>query len=124
MSGLHDLFPKPDDLLALTPDALAPILLRLAAENLQPGGMVTLDHITHVTVGMGMAAEQVHAYGFAQRHMVDALVNETWEYLRQNGFILPAPGFNGQNGWMVLSRKGREALTAPDGFGFAVQANP
>lgn len=47
---------------------------------------------------------------------VDALVGETWELLRRIGMMHPAPGINGQNGWMVLSRDGEEAVKSDGGF--------
>ncbi len=116
MSKLHELFPTADALLELTPETLAPILLKIGAGERQSGGMFWPQAILQVTIGSGMTAEHQHAYPFHKQRQVDGLVNETWELLRRNGLILPAPEINGQNGWMVLSRDGETALQGPDGF--------
>ena len=115
MSKLHDLFPTAESLLELAPDALAPILLRIVAAERQRG-MFWPPIVTQVTVGSGMTAEGQHAYPQHKQHQVDALMGETFELLRRMGMIHPAPDTNGQNGWMVLSRDGEEAIKAPDGF--------
>jgi hypothetical protein len=112
MEKLHSLFPTADSLLELTPEALAPILLRLGAAERQSGGMFWPSVVTQVTVGSGMATENQHAYPYHRQRQVDALVNEAWECLRREGMILPAPDINGQNGWMVLSRVGEAAIEA------------
>jgi hypothetical protein len=43
-------------------------------------------------------------------------VNETWNLLRTNGFIALAPGINGVNGLMVLTRAGEEASASSKAF--------
>jgi len=115
MSKLHDLFPSAENLLELTPDALAPILLRVVAGERQRG-MFWPPIVTQVTIGSGMTAEGQHAYPHHKQREVDALVAETFELLRRMGMIHPAPDTNGQNGWMVLSRDGEEAIKGEDGF--------
>jgi tetratricopeptide (TPR) repeat protein len=115
MSKLHELFPTAESLLELAPDALAPILLRVVAAERQ-GGMFWPPIVTLVTIGSGMTAEGQHAYPYHKQHQVDALVAETFELLRRMGMIHPAPDTNGQNGWMVLSRDGEEAIKGEDGF--------
>jgi uncharacterized protein (TIGR02391 family) len=115
MSKLHELFPTADSLLELTPDTLAPILLRIVAGDRQRG-MFWPPIVTQVTIGSGMTAEGQHAYAHHKQHQVDTLVAETFELLRRMGMIHPAPDTNGQNGWMVLSRDGEEAITGEDGF--------
>jgi hypothetical protein len=116
MTTLFSLFPSADDLLTLSPEALAPALLRLGASQRQNNGMFWPAAVTQVTVGTGMAAEFEQAYPFHKRQRIDLLINEGWECLRRDGMILPAPGINGQNGHMVLSRDGEAALAEPDGF--------
>jgi uncharacterized protein (TIGR02391 family) len=116
MDTLFSLFPSADDLLAQSPEDLAPTLLRLGAAQRQHNGMFWLPGVTQVTVGTGMAAEHQHAYPHHKQQQVDALVNESWECLRRDGMILPAPGINATFGQMVLSRDGEAALREPDGF--------
>jgi uncharacterized protein (TIGR02391 family) len=115
LETLISLFPNADDLLALSPEALAPVLLRLAAAQ-QQGGMFHPQNLRLFTVGTGMAAERQHAYPAHKQREIDLLVSETFEWLRQERLILPAPGINGVHGFMVLSRDGEAALRAPDGF--------
>jgi uncharacterized protein (TIGR02391 family) len=115
MSKLHELFPTADALLEQTPETLAPILLRIVAAQRQSAGFWP-PAVTEVTVGSGMATESQHTYPYHKQRQVDELVNETFERLRREGMILPAPGINGANGWMVLSRDGEAALETPDGF--------
>src|SRR5712692_267501 len=103
MERLHSLFPTADSLLELSPEALAPILLRLGAAERQPSGMFWPSIVTQITVGSGMVTENEHAYPYHKQTQVDALMNEGWECLRRDGMILPAPDVNGQHGWMVLS---------------------
>jgi uncharacterized protein (TIGR02391 family) len=115
MSKLHELFPTAEALLELTPETLAPILLRIGASERQRD-MFWPPIVLQVTIGAGMTAEGQHAYAHHKQAQVDALVGETWELLRRTGMIHPAPDTNGQNGWMVLSRDGEDAIKAPDGF--------
>jgi uncharacterized protein (TIGR02391 family) len=115
MSKLHELFPTAEALLELAPEMLAPTLLRIAASERQRG-MFWPSNVLQVTIGSGMTAEGQHAYPHHKQAQVDALVGETWELLRRTGMIHPAPDTNGQNGWMVLSRDGEEAIKEPDGY--------
>jgi uncharacterized protein (TIGR02391 family) len=116
MSELHEKFPNADDLLALTPDALAPILLRIAANARQSGGVFVPSSVLTATFGSGMTAERGPIYPHHKNQQVERLVGETWELLRREGTIHPAPDINGQYGWMVLSSVGEAALERPDGF--------
>jgi uncharacterized protein (TIGR02391 family) len=115
MSKLHELFPTAESLLELTPNTLAAILLRVVASERQRG-MFWPPIVTQITIGSGMTAEGQHAYPHHKQHQVDALVAETFELLRRMGMIHPAPDTNGQNGWMVLSRDGEEAIQGEGGF--------
>lgn len=72
-------------------------------------------NVLTVTIGSGMSAEEQHAYPYHKQAQVDSLVGETWELLRRMGFIHPAADTNGQNGWMLLSRDGEEAIKDADG---------
>ena len=116
MSKLHELFPSAESLLELTPETLAPTLLRIVAAERQQGGMFWPAIVTQVTIGSGMTAEGHHAYAHHKRHEVEALIAESFELLRRIGMIHPAPDINGQNGWMVLSRAGEEAIKDENGF--------
>jgi uncharacterized protein (TIGR02391 family) len=105
MMSLDRLIPDPDILLALAPEELAPILLKLAKANLQ-NGIFHPNNITKVTSGSGMAAWQHSPYN-RREHEVDIALSEGWNWLRINSLIVPAPDINGANGFMVISRRGQ-----------------
>ena len=64
METLQSLFPNADDLLAMKPEELAPILLKLAAARRQQAGFWP-DTVTQVTTGTGMATTAVGGYPMA-----------------------------------------------------------
>jgi uncharacterized protein (TIGR02391 family) len=113
---LQSVFPSADELLAVEPVDVAPILLRLAAARRQNGGMFWPDAVTEVTIGSGMAAQNEFGYPYDKKHKIEALLNEAWNHLRQEGLIMPAPGINGQNGHMVLTRDGQASLAGDDSW--------
>lgn len=115
METLTSFFPTADDLLAMSPEDLAPILLKLARQRRQSGGMFWPDSVVEITVGTGMAATIEFTYPYLKKQQVEALLNETWECLRRDGLIMPAPDTNGRNGWMVMTKDG-ESIASDDDF--------
>lgn len=113
METLNSLFPAADDLLALAPEDLAPILLRLAKANRQ-GGMFWPEAVAEIKIGTGIATTVEFSYPHDKKGHVQALLNETWEYLRREGFIMPAPDNNGRNGYMVLTKDGDSIASDED----------
>lgn len=114
MSGstIATLIPDVEVLLALAPEELAPILLKLAKENLQ-NGIFHPTNIATVTSGTGMTAVQHSAYA-TKEHEVDIALSEGWNWLRVQGLIVPAPGTNGVHGFMVISRRGASLANEED----------
>jgi uncharacterized protein (TIGR02391 family) len=108
---LRSLFPTVEQLLAVSPDDLAPVLLGLARD--QGGGMFWPESITQ---DRSITGEPDTHYPFHKKAQIEALVNEAWDCLRRDGLIAPAPGMNGRNGYMVLTRVGREAAESSDAF--------
>src|SRR2546421_13097321 len=112
MNTLQSLFPKADDLLAMKPEDLAPILLKLAAQHYQSAGFwpesVTQDSPTKI-LGTGETG-----YPYYKKQAVDALISQTWNWLTRNGFIEPSPGINGQNGWRVFTEQGEAVVRGND----------
>jgi hypothetical protein len=111
METLLSLFPTADDLLAMSPDDLAPILLKLAG---QAGPMFWPDAVAQIKQGTGMATTIEFAYPHHKKPRVTSLLNEAWEMLRRDGLIIPAPDQNGRNGYMVLSRDGSSISSKED----------
>jgi hypothetical protein len=108
MDTLRSLFPKAETLLALEPDDLAPVLLQLARNHTQRGGEFWPESVTREPT---ITSERVD-YPHHQKQAVEALINEAWNCLRRDLLIIPAPGMNGQNGYMVFTRTGEEAASS------------
>jgi hypothetical protein len=109
---LRSLFPTADALLAISPEDLAPLLLRLARARLQPAGFWP-DSILNEP---GVTGEPDNAYPHYKKTQVEAHVHEAWQSLEREGLIGPSPGMNGRNGWMSLTRAGEEACKSSDAF--------
>jgi len=97
--------------MALAPEELAEIVLRLAYERLH-NNQIHLQSI----------ASDIHASpdvsaGYPQNRKGDAqlALAEAWNWLSVQGLLIPEPGTNGHNGWMLLSRRARRIL-ASDSF--------
>lgn len=115
METLFSLFPTAEELLEMTPENLAPTLLRLARVRRQSGNMFWPESVPQITTGAGMATANEFGYPYNTKLRVLALLHETWEYLRREGYIMPAPDTNGRNGWMVLTSRG-ESVNCDEDF--------
>jgi uncharacterized protein (TIGR02391 family) len=112
MPTLQQLIPDVDVLLALAPEELAPHLLAVAKSQLQ-NGMIHLNNLSLVTVGVGMAATRQSAYGDRAQE-VELALSEGWSWLVVHGLLVPASGSNGSNGFYVISRRGQSIATDRD----------
>jgi uncharacterized protein (TIGR02391 family) len=106
------LFPTAEKLLALSPEDLAQVLLKLARIRLQSAGFWP-DSILNEGSETG---EPDTGYPYYKKAQVETLVNEGWDCLRRDGLITPSPGSNGRNGWMSLTRAGEEAAQSVNAF--------
>jgi uncharacterized protein (TIGR02391 family) len=113
METLQTVVPDVDVLLAMQPEELAPILLRLARSHSQRG-MFYPDSVTTVTVGTGMAATDQFCYPPHREQEIEIALSEAWQWLRINMLIVPASGMNGRNGLTVLSRRGAAIANEQD----------
>lgn len=104
--ALWEIVPDPEVLLAMPPQELAKLLLRLARDHRHNGMFVPGNSEFQVT-----AAKRAD-YARFERPVLLAMA-EAWNWLHVQGLILAAPGTNGQNGWRVLSRRA-EAMTDAD----------
>jgi uncharacterized protein (TIGR02391 family) len=95
-------------LLALAPEELSPVLLRNAANALQ-NGIFYPDHISGDDV-LYPPVPVRKGYPRGRESEVQVAVAEAWGWLRINLLVVPAPGFNGSNGWLLISRRGKALL--------------
>jgi uncharacterized protein (TIGR02391 family) len=124
MTTLKSLVPDVDVLLALAPEELAPILLKVARSQLHDG-MFNPGNIALTVVGTGMAARDASVYPPERESEVQTALSEAWQWLTINMLIVPAPGMNGRSGFMVLSRRGKALIdgTADDFVRFRAAAD-
>lgn len=99
---LTALVPDVQVLLGLAPEELAAVILRLARDHRQ-NGHVHVQAITSLVNGAGI--------GYTS-HIAEAeiAVAEAWHWLIVQGLLIPAPGTNGNNGWMRLTRRAESIL--------------
>ena len=100
---LQKLIPSVDTLMALSPEELAFVLLQLIHENFS-GGRFLPEVVTREEFTGG---EQNQEYN-RREHEVHVALAEAWQWMRMNLLIIPDSGTNGNNGWTLLSRRGRE----------------
>lgn len=110
-NSLLDL-PDAEVLLALEPEELAPLALKMGHTG---GGMLHIQHIG--TQLFESRNPQIEArFPSNKRNAVELAISEAWNWLLVNGIIVPATGSNGPSGWMVLTRRGQRLSATPDAF--------
>lgn len=115
--------PDVEALLALAPEELGQVLLRLARQSLQ-NGMFQPDAVTDERgLPSGSLPFGTPEYPPQQQREAAIAIAEAWNWLLVNGLILPAPGPNGQSGWRVLSRRGAKLATGEDFARFRAAAS-
>lgn len=106
MATLTSLISDVDVLVALAPEELAEVVLRLAHERLQnnPVHLQSIASDIHGTPGT--------TDGYPQNRKRDAelALAEAWNWLSVQGLLIPQPGTNGNSGWMFLSRRARTVM--------------
>lgn len=101
--SIHDFVKDPDVLLGMAPEELGFVLLQVASTQIQNG------HVHLQSVGR-IDALKKDGIAAAKLEEVETAIIEAWTWLTVQLLILPAPGANGQNGWMVFSRRGKSLL--------------
>jgi hypothetical protein len=111
MATLISIVPDVDVLVAIAPEELAEIVLRLAHERRQ-NNLVHLQFITSDINGRPGASD---GYPQSRKRDAELALAEAWNWLSVQGLLIPEPGTNGNNGWMLLSRRA-QAILANDSF--------
>lgn len=101
-----DIIQDPDVLIELAPEELAFSLLQVASNNLQ-NGFVHRSVIISIEPPPG---PNPRPYDRRKEPLVEIALIEALHWLEVNAFLLPAPGTNGQNGHLILGRRGRELV--------------
>lgn len=103
MATLTSLIPDVDVLIALAPEELAEVVLRLAHERLQnnPVHLQSIASDIHGTPGT------TAGYPQNQKRDAELALAEAWNWLSVQGLLIPELGASGNNGWMLLSRRAR-----------------
>jgi uncharacterized protein (TIGR02391 family) len=111
MPQLDDLVPTAEVLLAMSTEDLGHILLKVAKSQLQ-NGFFWPDSIGKVNrPGHG---GYPHTPFPAHEREVELALAEALVWLRNQALIVPAPGINGANGFMMLSRTGERLADQAD----------
>lgn len=102
---IYELVPDADVLVQLAPEELAFSLLQVATTNLQ-NGLVHRNSVISIDPVVGGN----RPYRPQVEREVELVLTEALQWLEVNALLLPAPGTNGQNGFRVIGRRGRELI--------------
>ena len=111
MPTLNSLIPDIDVLVGLSQEELAEVVLQLAKEHRQNNLIHVQAIASHINGTPGMN----NGYPQNRRREAEVALAEAWNWLTVQGLLIPEPGMNGNNGWMLLGRRA-EALIANNGF--------
>ena len=106
MTTLISVIPDVNVLLALAPEELAEVVLRLANER-QQNGLIHPQALASDIHGQPGVAD---GYPQTQKQDAELALAEAWNWLTVQGLLIPEPGVNGNNGYMRLSRRAKTVL--------------
>jgi uncharacterized protein (TIGR02391 family) len=106
MATLTSLIPDVDVLLSLAQEELAEVVLQLAAEHRQN----KLIHLQSIASHINGHTALNDGYPQNRRNEAELALAEAWNWLLVHGLLIPEPGINGSNGFMLLSRRGQNIL--------------
>jgi uncharacterized protein (TIGR02391 family) len=104
-SPIQQKIPKADDLLRLSIEQLAPVLLKLAYAQRQSAGIIP-SAICNIAISEGYPGWK---HGDVEKHLTRA-----WNWIERKGLIEPSPGLNGQNGWRMFTDEGEAIANGAD----------
>jgi uncharacterized protein (TIGR02391 family) len=109
---IHQLIPNPEDLLALEPEEVAPLLLQVICSGGGPTPQQALKrgNFFHSS----SPASPVRGYPPAFRDKIYEVLAAAWVWLEREGMLLPAPSHQDPD-WVYVSQRGR-ALMAKENF--------
>lgn len=107
MTSLISIIPDVDVLLALAPEELSGVVLKVAHDHKQNSYL----HIQTLMSEINGNFQSQNHYPENRREEVKLAVAEAWNWLIVQGLIIPVPDSNGDNGWKLLTRRGRDLLS-------------
>ena len=107
-----------DVLLAMTPNELAPFLLRDLAQRIRGNsqGNFNTYGILQEWTGMNQGGANRVAYNRVRINEVELALGEALHWLTAQQLVMPDFDQPTGNGWMRLTRRGMEAAASPDAF--------
>jgi uncharacterized protein (TIGR02391 family) len=78
------------------------------------GGSFLPEQVTQHQIREGIETYTGSGYPRHREQEVQVALSEAWQWLRNERLIVPASGMNGNNGWMVFSRRGAEIANDRD----------
>lgn len=103
-SLLERIIPSVDMLLSLAPEELGYVLLKVIHENV-PNARFHPDSLLQDSFLRNLDKPSEY---YRREREIEPAIAEAWQWLRINILIVPDSGTNGENGFMILSRRGRE----------------
>lgn len=107
MPTLTSLIPDVDVLVGLAQEELAEVVLQLAQEHRQN----SLIHIQAIASHINGTPGMNNGYPQNRKREAEIALQEAWNWLTVQGLLIPEPGVNGNNGWMLLGRRAVALLT-------------
>lgn len=109
MPPIHQLIPNGEDLLALEPEELAPVLLAYIVSG---SGSAPGTHQNPISRGnvFTQGASPGNGYPPEYRDRVNEALMAAWVWLEREGLLLPAIGQHDRN-WVFVSERGRKLVT-------------
>jgi len=102
---LQRAIPKADDLLRMSFEQVAPVLLKLAYDQRQSAGFIP-HAVCDCVVGDG--------YPGWKKAEVDTFLARAWNWIERKALIEPSPGTNGRNGWKMFTSEGEAVALGAD----------
>jgi hypothetical protein len=109
MPPISQLIPDPNDLFAMEPEELAPLVLRDALPHMRSdfGNAPSLKRGNYFNAIMRPAA----GYPFEIQPRVSEALMAAWMWLEREGFLLPAPHEQDRD-WVIVSERGKAMLNS------------
>lgn len=112
MTHLTEVFPDAEALLALSPEDLVPVALRLLKERASSGGKV---HSQALLEGVnGPPGDHKKAYPPQHKALAEKLLTTTWSWMQRHGLLIAEAGPNASHGWHTLSDEAERIAAGAD----------